>query len=540
MFVVTVILDSPGAVAPGDVVRLIPGEAADAVDVCLQSGGEYKKIGYVTNEAKDSLPDYGPAMSAARLCQKIFGNALCGVVNGLVLKPRSQNQTGRSYSVEIFATKKRSGDQKVKKEPLRYTVGGISAKCPTKAALLNQISQTIKDGKPVNIPVTVLREIDAAGASCYYCCSDAVRIDANSGMIANADDRLDRLLAPNGTIDATAVAMGTKNSYIIEITPPGTSIASLYPVIDEMTLRCADTSKNLEEKAVFMKNANFPDRLAEIVLRQTPVLGSAYPNLAKPKMKYRQAKGNNLMDVVSYMLRGMTVRLVGEKGAGKNTLVETACWLLGRPLCRVQGSAELDKMDILGFHTLEGGSTGFRLSAMLCTLISGGIVVIDEANTVSPEVLTLLHSLTDASRSIDVPGYGLVRMDDHACIIYTMNEEYIGTGEMNAATVDRGPSLIIEQEKNMGELLKCAVPDAKEEEIDLCVKISDEIRRVVGANSSHVRLSKDAITVRGYIDALKTSEFIPLKRGLIQNVANKAQTASERASIETIISTFIG
>ena len=51
-------------------------------------------------------------------------------------------------------------------------------------------------------------------------------------------------------------------------------------------------------------------------------------------------------------------------------------------------------------------------------------------------------------------------------------------------------------------------------------------------------LTSDAVTIRGFIDALECSSFIPLKRALLQNVANKLQTESERLAVENIISAF--
>ena len=172
---------------------------------------------------------------------------------------------------------------------------------------------------------------------------------------------------------------------------------------------------------------------------------------------------------------------------------------------------------------------------MLQTLQNDGIVVIDEANTIRPDVMVLLHSLTDSARSVNIPGYGMVRMGPHACLIYTLNEDYIGTSEMNAATIDRGPRLIIEQETNMGKLLKKACPDAPDNLIDTCVSIAKEMRKAVRESGT---LAPENLTVRGYIDALAVSQYIPLKRALIQNVANKAQSIVERNAMETIISSF--
>ena len=63
--------------------------------------------------------------------------------------------------------------------------------------------------------------------------------------------------------------------------------------------------------------------------------------------------------------------------------------------------------------------------------------LLDEGNTIKPECADVLHSLTDAARQIQVPGYGLVQMHPHSAFTITMNEDYAGTNFMNEATIDR-------------------------------------------------------------------------------------------------------
>lgn len=205
---------------------------------------------------------------------------------------------------------------------------------------------------------------------------------------------------------------------------------------------------------------------------------------------------------------------------------------MGRPLCRVQGSDDISKMDFEGSRTLKDGCTSFELSEMFRTLQIGGVVVIDEVNMIRANVLSDLHSLTDGSRSINVTGYGLVKMDPHACLVYTRNEGYVGTGEMNAATVDRGPVIEVKQEANMAQLLAYAVPTAKPEDINVCCKVAEAIQKSVREDST---LTPDAVTIRGYIDALECVDEIPLKRGLLHNVAYKLPEGPESTAVEQII-----
>lgn len=59
-------------------------------------------------------------------------------------------------------------------------------------------------------------------------------------------------------------------------------------------------------------------------------------------------------------------------------------------------------------------------------LMKGGDVVLDEINSVKPEIAIILHSLADDARFIEVPGYGFVTVHPDSRIWATMNEEYVG------------------------------------------------------------------------------------------------------------------
>lgn len=446
----------------------------------------------------------------------------------------AQNLTQRRWIAEAFFVPLRANAAAQQEEKFAYNVGGTSASNPKKSQVMGMLAKAKDAGTPIDIDINVSR-VDMGGQSQYLVYLPNEKSSGSpAGEITDANAALDKLFEGVEVIKGKVSGLSSRSSYSIELVAPNRAIDAYFPLIDTAIENGIGQANELEKKASVMVKSGFSESAIRAVFEQMPPMGRTQ-NVPIPKVAYTQKSGTNLFDAVSYMLMGKTVRLVGEKGSGKNTLVETACWLLNRPLCRVQGSSELDKLDILGSRTLTDGSMGFELSSMLTTLRDDGVVVVDEANMVRPDVLSLLHSLTDGARSIDVPGYGPVKMGPHACIMYTLNEDYVGTGEMNPATIDRGPSLIISQESDMAEMLKTAVPDADPDDIAKCVSVSASIQKAAKESGT---LTSDAITVRGYIDALQSAKFIPLRRALIQNVANKAQTQSERTAMETIISGF--
>lgn len=479
-------------------------------------------IGYACNSPETVIPE---TMSGKRLRKLIDNPKVKKTVAILRKEDPFTNRKGelqRRFVAEAYFIPVRQ-----KTESATFKVGGLKSVHTKLSQLLGEIAARKDAGNDVDIPIEVrkvpngifvFRPGDGDTASC-----GEIK-DKNVEDLINASS--------SKTLKGRAID-GAGKEYTIVVDTAETRISRLYPFIDAAVERCVGQTAEIESRANVMIDGSVPDPVMQRVLDQMPTLDEP---VVAPETPYSQKNGTNLSDLLSYMLLGKTVQLVGEKGSGKNTLVETACWLLNRPLCRVQGSSELDKLDILGSPSLKDGCTEFELSSMLKTLRDDGIVVIDEANTVRPDVMVMLHSLTDGARSVNVPGYGLVTMGPHASIIYTLNEDYIGTGEMNAATVDRGPRLFIEQEKDMGGLLKRAVPDAKAEDISICVKIAESMRKAVRESGT---LTAEDLTVRGYIDALKVAQFIPLKRALLHNVAYKAQNEIERTAMSEIIRSYI-
>jgi len=504
-------MTTPSALSVGTIVTLCSDGQAYLNDkpVARIAKGNEKQI---VNYAKRSTDAWFDTSKVAKVCAKVTTQA--GLLFG-----------AEAFFVPVRQKKEESNSKK------SYTLGGLTAQNPQKTALIKMLQSNPFDEVPLILTLQQFGSIQKMKANFV----DKLMSGDSCGEVTDADNELLTFLRNHGSAKAYAQCVEKQKTISILVNLSEESLSQYSSAIDDAISRCIAQAPALEERVAYMVKSQFDEKLIKTVLNSMSEEKGQIPN---PQQKYYQPQGNNLADLVSYMMFGKMVRLVGEKGSGKNTLAETACWLLNRPLCRVQGSSELDKMDLLGSRTLKDGSTGFELSSMLETLRDGGVAVIDEANTVRPEVLTILHSLTDGARAIDVPGYGRVEMDKRSCILYTMNEDYIGTGEMNVATIDRGPTLIIEQEVDMGALLKEAVPDAKEEDIQTCCKVSDEIHRIIDQGESE--FGSDAVTIRGYIDALQAAMFIPLKRALIQNVANKAQSELERRAISEVIESMIG
>lgn len=307
--------------------------------------------------------------------------------------------------------------------------------------------------------------------------------------------------------------------------------------IDGAAARGCASSEALTARAEYLLEQAVPE---PIILRVFAEMFSLpeYPELVPdPPVRYVQADSfGALTRCLAYRLSGMHLRLVGSKGCGKNTLIQTVDWLLNVPQYRMQGNAELDKLDLLGGPTIENGTMRYRLSDMLRYLAAGADVVLDEGNTIKPECADVLHSLTDAARQIQVPGYGLVQMHPHSAFTITMNEDYAGTNFMNEATIDRFTPIHIAEPESIVDVLHRVVPEASAASLNICdyvyCAIRDRIRSAGG-------LEPDAMTIRGFIDALRAEPLLGLRWGLLDNVASKPQDAYTRLQLTELIESMV-
>lgn len=521
---------------PNDVVTLVKVDDNNVDKYAIAAMMDGEQVAWVADS--DATVIKG-TFSAQEARTKWLEHPKCAGVSAVVRKSGTyRNQRGedkRRYEADIYIIPVRETTSK-ETPVMECKIGGLTARHQAKNTLAAMIQQNKDDlsklADNINLVLRMRKEASGPDTCCLYFAEETEK-NKSIGEVQNPTEELLDMVR-KGHVTARFVKPHSSNGCIVSVSGTVEDANRFYPAIDAAVARCAAQSSVLEKRVAHMMQSGFTDKQIIAVLDQTPTLGAERASVPNPKTPYIQLAGTNLADAVAYIRRGKLVQLKGEKGSGKNTLIETACWLLGRPLCRVQGNDDISKMDFEGSRTLKDGSTDFELSEMFQTLQVGGIVVIDEVNMIRANVLADLHSLTDGSRSINVSGYGLVKMDPHSCIVYTRNEGYVGTSEMNPATVDRGPVITVKQESDLAQLLAHAVPTAKKEDIEICCKVSDGIKKSIQEGSA---LTPDAVTIRGYIDALECADDIPLKRGLLHNVAYKLPEGPESMAVEAIINT---
>lgn len=527
---ITIITSLEGAkneeLASGKVVELIPEpkNAVDADAIAAYLDGE--QIGYVANAASTIISNtQGASAIKSLVANKKVRRTTAKLLSEEEYIGKNNVQLKRFRARCYFVPK---ASKKAKSVQSHYLVGGATVSNLDKPTILNRILNKEAITEPV-----IVRRFKVSDTE-KFVVSLANSLNA-AGEIKNPDKQLQDWFERHAQLNAVITGDAEDDNYSIAVTFVANDVSIYEEEIAEAIARGVDQANKLSERVAFMSKEGMGEKLIRKVLLEMPALDERLQALVPvPKNPYVQVSGNNLARSLAYQMCHKNVRLVGEKGSGKNTLAETLCWLRNRPMYRLQGSSELDKMDLLGTQTLENGNLRFRLSDFLQMLQVGGVVVIDEANTIKPEVAVLLHSLTDGAKAVDVPGYGRVEMDPEASIILTMNEDYIGTGEMNAATIDRFATIMVNAEDDVRELLMSAVPNASKTSVTICSNVHANIRKSVKEG----KLSPEAISTRGLIDSLECSEFLTLGEALLDNIAYKAQNEEERTIMEGIIQSF--
>lgn len=250
--------------------------------------------------------------------------------------------------------------------------------------------------------------------------------------------------------------------------------------------------------------------------------------------------GDEILELaVSALLQGENILLCGGKATGKNILADNLAWLFGRPVYNVSFHVNTDSSTLIGTDTFVGGEVRLRHGPVALAAQHGGFCILDEINMAKNEAISVMHSVLDYRRLIDVPGYACVPMHPATRFIATMNHGYAGTRELNEAlvsrfTVIRMPTL---QAGQLHKLLQADVPQASEEDLQRCIGLFLDLdeKAVNGEISTH------PVDMRGMISALRLmSDGMPAKDAIAISITNKCFDDYEHQLVQDVVMTRFG
>jgi len=147
------------------------------------------------------------------------------------------------------------------------------------------------------------------------------------------------------------------------------------------------------------------------------------------------------------MKEGENVLLIGETGSGKTALVRHWCSKNDKRYLRVSLNGSATTEDLVGHWVVKDSETKWVDGILTSALRDGAVIVLDEINAASPEVLFCLNSVMDEDRQlclIEKDGE-IVKAHPNFRLVATMNPTelgYAGTKEVNEALLDRFPVVL--------------------------------------------------------------------------------------------------
>ena len=142
---------------------------------------------------------------------------------------------------------------------------------------------------------------------------------------------------------------------------------------------------------------------------------------------------------------GDPIILKGPKGSGKTLAIEEFCAMVGAPRVRQNCNSETNSRDLIGTYGMQGDNVFFTLGTLTTAIEvaneSGAcVLILEEINTLRPELHSALFSVADFRRAVEVPSLGKifkVNKGVNFWIVGTMNPGYGGTYHLNEALQSR-------------------------------------------------------------------------------------------------------
>ncbi len=258
--------------------------------------------------------------------------------------------------------------------------------------------------------------------------------------------------------------------------------------------------------------------------------------VAKPHIEFY---GREVLEMaISAILQGENLLLAGSKATGKNVLAENLSYIFNRPSYNVSFHVNIDSGALIGTDTFVDNEVRLRKGPVYNCALYGGFGIFDEINMAKNDAVSVLHSVLDYRRIIDIPGYDKITLHEAARFIGTMNYGYVGTRELNEALVSR--FMVIDMppvtESTLMIILKKMYPDA----------IEDSLRQFCGlfmdlqTKAQNGEITTKPLDLRGMIAAIGTIKCgLNPSAAIRMGIINKSFDSFEREIVEDVVMTRI-
>ena len=266
------------------------------------------------------------------------------------------------------------------------------------------------------------------------------------------------------------------------------------------------------------------------------VSDEAKSRIVKPQMDFI---GKDILEMaISAILQGENILLSGSKATGKNVLAENLAFIFNRPYYNVSFHVNIDSASLIGADTFVDNEVQLRKGPVYKCAEFGGFGIFDEINMAKNDAVSVLHSVLDYRRIIDIPGYDKINLHEASRFIGTMNYGYVGTRELNEALVSRFmvidmPSVTYE---TLMLILKKIYPDAKVDSLDQFAGLFLDLQ----LKATNGEITTKPLDLRGMIASIGTirtglKPSLAIRMGII----NKSFDTFEREIVEDVVMTRI-
>lgn len=213
--------------------------------------------------------------------------------------------------------------------------------------------------------------------------------------------------------------------------------------------------------------------------------------------------------------------LVGKPGTGKTSIAYALGAALGVPVYTVTNSRNTEEDNYEGKNKVIDGKITFCPTLFLEAYKNGGIIVLEEFNLVSPDVLMgAIGQAIEAPFVLMEDGYKEVRRHPLCFLIATMNSCTQGSKEPNEAFTSRCPDVFLMDDPEPDDFIKILVNNGNTLSDSKAVyEMYTNIIDYLNSNSyEDVALS---ITMRHCLAALRAIKSgIPFKRAVKRSIVN--------------------
>jgi len=226
--------------------------------------------------------------------------------------------------------------------------------------------------------------------------------------------------------------------------------------IEEIITEVADTTRGFKKDSIDVEtlSQSAAELLSQLlVLNRTRGDGKEKIPRVKADIKEIPSFVLNLKKLVecfseqTEMNKGMTL-MVGEAGTGKNVSVEYFAANTHRPFYWFPCGRGMESIDLVAHYefTSEEGTKRFLTDLDRGLQTPGAVVMIDEVNSLKPEVQAMLHGLGDSNRTLKYDGINIPVAKDVLIVLAGNPATYGSAGNLGEALLSRtrGQSMTME------------------------------------------------------------------------------------------------